>query len=610
MEANDRTPTLELDRIRNFAIIAHIDHGKSTLADRLLDLTQTVPERERVAQYLDKMDLERERGITIKAQTARMRYRGADGKDYVFNLIDTPGHVDFHYEVSRSLAACEGVLLVVDAAQGVQAQTVANAEIAFANDLEIILVMNKVDLQSADVERAKKDVEDIVGIDASEALAISAKSGLGVPAVLEAIVARVPPPKGDRSAPLRALVFDSWYDAYQGVVLLVRIFDGEITPRRRIQLMATRDTYDLALLGAMMPEIVPIKSAGPGEVAVLTAAIRDPRAVQIGDTVTDADRPAVTPLPGFERLKAMVWSGLYPADPGGYDALRTAIDKLRLNDSSFSAEPETSEALGFGFRCGYLGLLHMDIAQERLEREYGLDLVITAPTVVYRVERKDGTEIEIHRPSDLPEPAEIEVILEPRILAQIHTPTEHLGAVMKLCQERRGMQRDLAIHNERRAVIRYEMPLAEVVTDFHDRLKSATRGYASMDYEFLDYRAEKLVKVDILVNGDMVDALSIVCHHDAAYRRGVAALRAMKEKIPRQMFEVAVQAAIGPRVIARVNVKAMRKNVTAKCYGGDITRKKKLLERQKEGKRRMKRLGRVEIPQEAFLAVLATGDEE
>jgi GTP-binding protein LepA len=610
MEANDRKRVVELERIRNFAIIAHIDHGKSTLADRLLERTQTVAERDRVAQYLDKMELERERGITIKAQTARMRYRAADGQDYTLNLIDTPGHVDFHYEVSRSLAACEGVILVVDAAQGVQAQTVANAEIAFAADLEIILVLNKVDLPSADIDRAKKDVEDIVGIDASNAIAISAKSGLGIDDVLEAIVARVPPPKGDRTAPPRALVFDSWYDAYQGVVLLVRVFEGEFLPRQRIQLMSTRDSYDLALLGAMMPEVVPVRSAGPGEVAVLTAAIRDPRAVQIGDTVTDANNPAQKPLPGFQRLKPMVWSGLYPADPGGYDALRTAIDKLRLNDSSFSAEPETSEALGFGFRCGYLGLLHMDIAQERLEREYDLDLVITAPTVVYRVQKKDGTEFEIHRPSDLPEPNEIEVILEPQIIAQIHTPTEHLGAVMGLCQDRRGVQRDLAIHNERRAVLRYELPLAEVVTDFYDRLKSATRGYASMDYELFDYRAEKLVKVDILVNGEMVDALSIICHHDAAYRRGVAALRAMKERIPRQMFEVAVQAAIGPRVIARVNVKAMRKNVTAKCYGGDITRKKKLLERQKEGKRRMKRLGRVDIPQEAFLAVLATGDED
>jgi GTP-binding protein LepA len=601
---------MELERIRNFAIIAHIDHGKSTLADRLLELTGTISERERKDQFLDNMELERERGITIKAQTARMRYRAKDGHDYVLNLIDTPGHVDFNYEVSRSLAACEGVLLVVDAAQGVQAQTLANAELAVAGGLEVIPVINKVDLPAADPERAIREIEDIVGLPADNALRISAKAGLGIESVLEAVVERIPPPKGNAEAPLRALVFDSWYDAYQGVVMLVRIVDGEIKKRQRIALMSSGDQHDLTLLGVVMPAVTSVDRVGPGEVAVLAASIRDPRGVQIGETVTSALHPAETALPGFRKLKPMVWSGLYPADPGGYEPLRVALEKLQLNDSSLWAEPETSDALGFGFRCGYLGLLHMEIAQERLEREYGLDLIVTAPTVVYRVRLTDGKEIEIHRPSDLPSPNDIDAILEPRILVQIHLPSDQLGNVLQLCQDRRGTQRDMAVYSERRALLRYEMPMAEVVTDFHDRLKSATRGYASMDYDFLDYQEENLVKVDILVNGDAVDALSIICHHDSAYRRGLGAIKAMKDTIPRQMFEVALQAAIGSKVIARVNVKAIRKNVTAKCYGGDITRKKKLLEKQKEGKKRMKRLGRVDIPQEAFLAVLATGDED
>jgi GTP-binding protein LepA len=601
---------MERERIRNFAIIAHIDHGKSTLADRLLELTGTISARERKDQFLDNMELERERGITIKAQTARLSYRAKDGIDYVLNLIDTPGHVDFNYEVSRSLAACEGALLVVDAGQGVQAQTLANAELAVANGLEVIPVINKVDLPSADPERAISEIEDIVGLPADGALRISAKSGLGIASVLEAIVERIPPPKGDPDQPLRALVFDSWYDAYQGVVMLVRVVDGAIKKRQRIMLMSSGDQHDLTLLGVVRPAVTAVDQVGPGEVAVLAASIRDPRGVQIGETVTAALHPAETPLPGFRKLQPMVWSGLYPADPGGYEALRVAIEKLQLNDSSLWAEPETSDALGFGFRCGYLGLLHMEIAQERLEREYGLDLIVTAPTVVYRVRLTDGKEIEIHRPSDLPPPNDIEAILEPRILVQIHLPSDQLGNVLQLCQDRRGTQRDMAVYSERRALLRYEMPMAEVVTDFHDRLKSATRGYASMDYEFLDYQEEHLVRVDILVNGDAVDALSIICHNDTAYRRGLGAIKAMKDSIPRQMFEVALQAAIGSRVIARVNVKAIRKNVTAKCYGGDITRKKKLLEKQKEGKKRMKRLGRVDIPQEAFLAVLATGDED
>jgi GTP-binding protein LepA len=599
-----------IDSIRNFAIIAHIDHGKSTLADRLLEATGTISDRERTDQFLDRMDLERERGITIKAQTVRMRYRASGGKTYLLNLIDTPGHVDFNYEVSRSLAACEGALLVVDAAQGVEAQTVANAEIAVAAGLEIVVVINKIDLANADPERARKEIEDIVGLPADQALLVSAKAGRGIDALLEAIVSRIPPPRGERDAPLRALIFDSWYDSYQGVVMLVRIVEGSLSEGDRIRLVSTGQEFDVALLGTLSPHVTRIPEVGPGEVAVLTAAIRDPKTVQIGDTVARAGRSIPAPLPGFRRQKPMVWSGLYPSDPGGYDALRAALEKLQLNDSSLSAEPETSEALGFGFRCGYLGLLHMEIAQERLEREYDLDLIITAPTVVYRVLRRGGAEVEIHRPSDLPNPSEIEAILEPRILAQIHLPTEHLGAAIQLCQERRGVQRDLIVHSDRRTVLRYELPLAEVVTDFHDRLKSATRGYASMDYDLCGFTPDDLVRVDVLVNGDPVDALSVIVHRDHAYRRGLALIQAMKDKIPRQMFEVALQAAIGSKVIARVSVKALRKNVTAKCYGGDVTRKKKLLEKQKEGKRRMKQIGRVEIPQEAFLAVLGATDPE
>ena len=599
---------MDLERIRNFAIIAHIDHGKSTLADRLLDATGSLDDRSRVDQFLDKMELERERGITIKAQTVRMSYTGPDGIDYVLNLIDTPGHVDFNYEVSRSLAACEGALLVVDAAQGVEAQTVANAEIAIAAGIEVIPVLNKIDLPNADVERVKREIEEIVGVPADDAIEVSAKTGVGVEAILAAIIDRIPAPQGDATKPLQALIFDCWFDAYQGATMLVRIVEGEIHKGAKIRLVSTGDEYDLGLLGALVPVIAPSKSFGPGEVAVLTASIRDPLAVKIGDTLTLADRPCEEPLAGFQELQAMVWSGLYPSDPGAYDQLRTAIDKLRLNDSSFSAEPETSDALGFGFRCGYLGLLHMEIAQERLEREYGLDLVITAPTVVYRVDLKNGKSLEIHRPSDLPDPGDIDSICEPRILTQIHMPTEHMGAVIQLCQERRGIQRDMMVHSDNRAVIRYDLPLAEVVIDFYDKLKSATRGFASMNYEFLEFRPEKLVRVDVLVNGELVDALSLIVHQEHAYRKGLGVIKAMKTHIPRQMYEVGIQAGIGSKIIARVNVKALRKNVTAKCYGGDITRKKKLLERQKEGKKRMKQVGRVEIPQEAFLAVLSSSD--
>jgi GTP-binding protein LepA len=593
---------MDLSRLRNFAIIAHIDHGKSTLADRLLERTGTLDARASVDQFLDKMELERERGITIKAQTVRMEHG-----DYVLNLIDTPGHVDFHYEVSRSLEACEGALLVVDAAQGVEAQTVANAELAVAAGLEVIPVLNKIDLPNADVDRVKREIEEVVGIPADDAVQISAKTGEGIDALLEAIVERIPPPEGDVDAPLQALIFDSWYDSYQGATVLARVAEGRLRAGAQIRLMSTGEDYDVAVLGVLAPDLKRVDEVGAGEVAVLTASIRDPKAVRIGDTLTDARAPAASPLAGFEPLQPMVWSGLYPSDPADYEALRTAIEKLQLNDSSFSAEPETSGALGFGFRCGYLGLLHMEIAQERLEREYNLDLIITAPTVVYRVVRKDGEEVELHRPSDLPAPGEIGQVLEPRILAQLHTPPEHLGAVIKLCQDRRGIQRDLAVYGESRAVLRYDLPLAEVVVDFYDRLKSCTRGYASMDYEMIDFRPDKLVKVDVLVNGDPVDALSVIVHEDHAYERGLSLIRKMKEHIPRQMFEVAIQAAIGAKVVARVTVKALRKNVTAKCYGGDVTRKKKLLEKQKAGKKRMKRVGSVEIPQAAFLAALGSG---
>ena len=596
-------------RVRNFAIIAHIDHGKSTLADRLLERTGTLSERQQSDQFLDKMELEQERGITIKAQTVRMRHVARDGTEYELNLIDTPGHVDFHYEVSRSLAACEGALLVVDAAQGVEAQTVANAEIAVATGLELIPVLNKIDLPNADPERVLREIEEIVGIPTGDALRVSAKTGEGVEDLLEAVVARVPPPSGKPSEPLRALVFDSWYDAYLGATMLVRVVDGALVDKSKLRLMASGRDQEASLVGVLVPDAARVPGIECGEVGIVAAGIRDPKAVQIGDTLTESNRPAATPLPGFQPLQPMVWSGLYPTDSGDYDALRSAIEKLQLNDSSFSAEPESSGALGFGFRCGYLGLLHLEIAQERLEREYGLDLIVTAPTVVYKIRLHSGAEIDLHRPSDLPPPGDVDEIREPVILAQIHVPAEYIGPVISLCQERRGTQRDLAVHSDRRAVLRYQLPLAEVAVDFYDRLKSCTRGYASMDYELVGFAAEDLVRVDVLVNGEAVDALAIITHRESAQRRGLSLIRKMKESIPRQMYEVAIQASIGTRVIARVSVKALRKNVTAKCYGGDVTRKKKLLQRQKEGKKRMKKLGQVEIPQEAFLAVLSSGDE-
>jgi GTP-binding protein LepA len=599
---------MSTDRIRNFAIIAHIDHGKSTLADRLLERTGAVTSREMAAQFLDDMDLERERGITIKARAVRLRYRARDGLEYVLNLIDTPGHVDFAYEVSRSLAACEGALLVVDAAQGVEAQTVANVYLALEHDLTIVPVLNKIDLPSAEPERVRAEIEDTIGLDASQAVLASAKEGIGTDEVLEAIVRHVPPPNGRLDRPTRVLVFDSWFDPYHGAVMLVRVVDGSLRRGQRIRLMAAGKTFEVTRVGVFAPHSTEVAVLGPGEVGVLMASVKSVQDARIGDTVTDAERPATEPLPGFRPAKPMVFSGLYPSDSGEYDALRDAVEKLRLNDASFSYEPETSIALGFGFRCGFLGLLHLEIIQERLEREFGLSLVTTAPTVAYRVVRRDGDVVFIDSPAKLPPPLEIDHIEEPYILATIHVPGEHLGSVLALCEERRGRQRELHFSGQTRARVSYELPLGEIVLDFYDRLKSATKGYGSMDYEHLEFRTSALVKLDIRINGEIVDALSLIVHRERAYPRGRELAESLRKLIPRQMFEVVIQAAIGAKVIARETVRALRKNVTAKCYGGDITRKRKLLERQKEGKRRMKQVGRVEIPQEAFLAVLRTGD--
>jgi GTP-binding protein LepA len=560
------------------------------------------------SQFLDDMDLERERGITIKARSVRLAYHARDGQDYVLNLIDTPGHVDFTYEVSRSLAACEGAILVVDASQGVQAQTMANVYLALDHDHAIIPVLNKIDLPSADPERARREIEEAIGLDASNAILVSAKEGVGTDEVLEAIVHQIPPPRGDPEAPTRALIFDSWFDPYHGAVVLVRVMDGTLRKAQRIRLMAAGKEFIVTRLCVLAPRAVEVPELGPGEVGILSAAIKEVADTRIGDTVTDAERPAAEPLPGFRPVKPMVFSGLYPAESAQYDALRDAVEKLRLNDSSFSYEPETSLALGFGFRCGFLGLLHMEIVQERLEREFGLSLITTAPTVAYRVVQTDGTAIVIDSPAKLPPPMRVEHIEEPYIRATIHLPIEYLGNVLQLCQDRRGEQKELKIIAETRAMLTYELPLTEVVVDFYDKLKSLTRGYASMDYEYLDFRPSNLVKLDLLINGDAVDALSVIVHRDNAYVRGRDLCQRLRGLIPRQMFEVVIQASIGAKVIAREAVKAMRKNVTAKCYGGDITRKRKLLERQKEGKKRMKQVGRVEIPQEAFLAVLKGGE--
>ena len=595
---------MDSSRIRNFCIIAHIDHGKSTLADRLLEHTGALSEREKTDQFLDKMELERERGITIKASPVRLDYRSAAGSDYILNLIDTPGHVDFTYEVSRSLAACEGAILVVDAAQGVEAQTVANVYLALDHDLQVFPVINKIDLPSADPERVRRELEDVIGLDGSQAILASAKNGIGIEAVLEGIVANFPPPGGGREGPLRALIFDSWFDPYHGAVILLRIFEGSVRTGDSIRLMSTGGVFEVNRLGVFAPGPVEVESLGPGEVGFLMASIKNIHEARIGDTVTGHRRPTREPLDGFRPLKPMVFSGLYPADSGQYQALRTALEKLSLNDSSFTFEAETSQALGFGFRCGFLGLLHLDIVRERLEREFDLALITTAPTVVYQVTTHAGEVLSIDNPVAFPNEADIEMIEEPFILATIHLPQDYLGSVLKLCEEKRGIQRELRYAGLNRAMVTYELPLNEIVFDFYDRLKSLSRGYASMDYEMAGMRPSKLVKLDVRINGDMVDAMSLIVHREKAYVRGRDMVQRMRELIPRQLFEVVIQAAIGSRVIARESVKALRKNVTAKCYGGDITRKRKLLERQKEGKKRMKSVGRVEIPQEAFLAAL------
>jgi GTP-binding protein LepA len=594
-------------RIRNFSIIAHIDHGKSTLADRLLDATGALNAREKRAQFLDKMDLERERGITIKAQSVRMYYTAADGSEYVLNLIDTPGHVDFSYEVSRALQACEGAVLVVDAAQGIEAQTLANAYMAVDANLEIIPVVNKIDLPSADPDRVAEEIEEVVGLDAADVLPVSAKEGKGISELLERIVKDVPPPDGDPGAALRALVFDSWFDSYVGVVMLVRVVDGRLAKGARILMMAGGSEHDVQMINLVDPHPRKVESLAVGEVGLVIAGIKSLEDVQIGDTLTDAARPAAEGLEGFQVVKPMVFAGLYPVDSEDYEDLKAALQKLWLNDSSLHYEPETSAALGFGFRCGFLGFLHNEIVQERLEREYDLNLISTAPTVRYRVVLETGDAIEIESPAALPSPDAVKQIEEPLILATIHVPVDYVGAVLALCQERRGVQRDMT-HHRSRVQLSYELPLSEVVLDFHDRIKSVTRGYGSFDYELAGYQPADLVKLDILVNGEPVDALSLIVHRDKAYGRGSDLTRKLKEFIPRQMYEVAIQASIGARVVARTTVRALRKNVTAKCYGGDITRKRKLLEKQKEGKKRMKKVGSVEIPQEAFLAALKIGD--
>jgi GTP-binding protein LepA len=592
-----------MQRIRNFSIIAHIDHGKSTLADRFIQLCGGLSDREMEEQVLDSMDLERERGITIKAQTAALRYKARDGETYLLNLIDTPGHVDFSYEVSRSLAACEGALLVVDASQGVEAQTVANCYHAIEQRVEVVPVLNKIDLASADPSRVISEIEDIIGIPAQDALRASAKTGEGVQDILEAVISRIPPPKGDAGAPFKALIIDSWFDNYVGVVMLVRVVDGTLAPKDKILLMSTRASYICEQVGVFTPKSQARDSLSAGEVGFVTAGIKELKAAQVGDTVTRADRPAASPLPGFREIKPQVFAGLYPVESNEYEALRDALEKLHLNDSSLRYEPETSQALGFGFRCGFLGLLHMDIVQERLEREYGMNLITTAPTVVYEVLMRDGTLIEIENPSKLPDPAKIEEIREPVITATILTPQDYVGPVMTLCNNKRGVQRNMQ-YMGRQVMLTYELPLNEVVMDFFDKLKSVSRGYASLDYDFKEFRAADLVKLDILINSERVDALSTIIHRSNAQWRGRDLAGRMRQLIPRQMFDVAVQAAIGSQIIARENVKALRKNVLAKCYGGDITRKKKLLEKQKAGKKRMKQVGTVEIPQEAFLAIL------
>jgi len=598
------------ERIRNFSIIAHIDHGKSTLADRILDLTGALTDREKMSQFLDQMDIERERGITIKAQTVRLRYLAQDRKEYCLNLIDTPGHVDFNYEVSRSLAACEGALLVVDAAQGVEAQTVGNVYLAIDHNLEIIPVINKIDLPNADVEKTRKEIEDVIGLDTSHALSVSAKLGTGVRDVLESIVRLVPPPKGDPDAPLKALLFDSWFDPYMGTVSLIRVIDGVIRKGMRIRLMFTDKDYEVQQVGVFTPHPTVMEGLSVGEVGFFMAGIKNVQDTRIGDTVTESGNPTRNALPGFKQVKPMVFAGLYPVDSNHYKELQDAMEKLSLNDSSFSYDKETSNALGFGFRCGFLGLLHMEIIQERLEREFSIPLISTSPTVVYKVLIQSGEELMIENPSKLPPVQKIEKIFEPLILATIMLPAEYMGSVITLAQERRGVQKKIDYHGTSRVTIQYELPLNEIVVDFYDRLKSTSRGYASMDYEFAGYREAAMVRLDILINGEIVDALSLIVHKDRAYHKGRKLAEKLKKIIHRQMFEVVIQASVGNKVIARESISALRKNVTAKCYGGDITRKRKLLEKQKEGKKRMKSVGSVEIPQEAFMSVLSMDDEE
>jgi GTP-binding protein LepA len=592
-----------IDNIRNFSIVAHIDHGKSTLADRLIQLTGGLEEREMVEQVLDSMDIERERGITIKAQTVRLKYKARDGKDYILNLIDTPGHVDFAYEVNRSLAAVEGSLLVVDASQGVEAQTLANVYQAIDNGHEIVPVLNKVDLPAAEPDKVKQQIEDVIGLDASNAIKISAKTGENVPEVLEAIVTRLPPPKGDRNAPLKALLVDSWYDAYLGVVVLVRIVDGVLKKGQRIKMMGTNASYEVDRVGVFTPKLVQVDELGPGEIGMLTASIKEVADTRVGDTITDDRKPTDKALPGFRPSIPVVFCGLFPVDAAQFEDLRAAMGKLRLNDASFTYEMETSAALGFGFRCGFLGLLHLEIIQERLAREFNLDLIATAPSVIYKIELRDGTTTEIHNPVDMPDPMKILEMKEPWIEATILTPDQYLGSIIKLCQDRRGEQLDLTYVGNR-AMVKYALPLNEVVFDFYDRLKSVSQGYASFDYHLTEFRPADLVKLSILVNGDPVDALAMLVHRTRAEQRGRAMVEKLKELIPPHMFQIPIQAAIGGKIIARETVRAFRKDVTAKCYGGDVTRKRKLLEKQKEGKKRMRQFGKVDIPQEAFIAAL------
>jgi GTP-binding protein LepA len=601
-----------MDLIRNFSIIAHIDHGKSTLADRIIQLCGGLSDREMEAQVLDSMDIERERGITIKAQTAALNYKAKDGKTYNINLIDTPGHVDFSYEVSRSLSACEGALLVVDASQGVEAQTVANCYMALELGVEVVPVLNKIDLPQADPDRAKKEIEDVIGIDASEAVTCSAKTGMGVADVIEEMIAKVPPPKGDASAPLQALIIDSWFDNYVGVVMLIRVVNGTLKPKEKITLMANGSTHLVEHVGVFSPKSVDRPELSAGQVGFVIAGIKELKAAKVGDTVTHAAGqqgrvPAAEPLPGFKEVKPQVFAGLYPVEASEYDQLRESLEKLKLNDASLLYEPEVSQALGFGFRCGFLGLLHMEIVQERLERQYGMNLITTAPTVVYQVQQSDGTTIMVDNPSKMPEVSKIDTILEPIVTVNLYMPQEYVGSVITLCVGKRGIQTGMN-YLGRQVQLTYELPMAEIVLDFFDRLKSISRGYASMDYEFKEYRPADVVKVDILINGDRVDALSVIVHRSNSQSRGREVVSKMRGIIPRQMFDVAIQAAIGSNIVARENVKALRKNVLAKCYGGDISRKRKLLEKQKEGKKRMKQVGNVEIPQEAFLAILQVED--